>query len=98
MRGHWWKILIVLVVWLVVGWSVGYLCPIDRRLGMELPAWARWPGAVAVLIGGVGVLVCGGLLSTRGIGTLEGEEWFMPRDFLASGPFRFVRNPMSLAG
>jgi protein-S-isoprenylcysteine O-methyltransferase Ste14 len=44
------------------------------------------------------VFACGVLLSNRGIGTLPRGERFMPKEFLASGPFRFVRNPMSLAG
>ena len=95
---HSWKILVVILVWLAVGWLVGYLRPIDRSLGVELPAWVRVPGLLALVAGGAGVVACGAMLSNRGIGTLRGEEWFMPREFLATGPFRFVRNPMSLAG
>src|SRR5262249_21677119 len=43
-------------------------------------------------------LICAAMLSTRGIGTFGGEEWFMPREFVAIGPFGFVRNPMSVGG
>jgi protein-S-isoprenylcysteine O-methyltransferase Ste14 len=93
-----WKTVIVIAVWLVIGWLVGFLRPVDVRLGTELPAWVQIPGLIALLLGAVGVLACGMMLSTRGIGALPGKERLLPVAFLATGPFRFVRNPMSLAG
>src|SRR5262245_13641067 len=88
----------VTAVMLVFGWLIRSLRPLDASFGMELPGWVQVPGIVAVVAGAALGLTCGAMLSMRGIGTLGGEEWFMPREFLASGPFRFVRNPMGLGG
>jgi len=49
---------------------------------------------IVLIAGGLLVLACGGILSTRGILARKGR--LFPKEFVAFGPFRYVRNPMSL--
>lgn len=88
--------LLIAAIWLTIGWGSGFLRRVDSSLATELPAWVRFPGVIAMAAGGAVMIGCGLMLSTVGIGSLSGDERLLPRDFLATGPFRFVRNPMSL--
>jgi protein-S-isoprenylcysteine O-methyltransferase Ste14 len=93
-----WKLVLIVVVWLAVAWALGRLSGLDAAFGTELPIWMQVPGAAAILLGAAGVLSCGAMLSRLGIGTMSGRDRLLPNEFLVSGPFRFTRNPMSLAG
>jgi protein-S-isoprenylcysteine O-methyltransferase Ste14 len=86
----------ITVVWLVLAWMARWLHKADVRIATELPPWIQFPGEIVLVVGAVIVLGCGAALSMCGIGTLSGKEWMLPKVFIASGPFRFVRNPMSL--
>ena len=84
-----WTILRVVAAVLFFGWAVLHLRPLDRVIGVGLPEWLKPAGMVLLLVGGIVVLLCGGMLSTPGI---------IPTKFVVVGPFRYVRNPMSLGG
>jgi protein-S-isoprenylcysteine O-methyltransferase Ste14 len=90
-----WAVARVTIVVLLAGWGALYLRKWDRHLGFWLPSWCRLPGLILLIGGGVLVLICGGILGTRGILETPGDRLF-PKDFMAFGPFRYVRNPMSL--
>jgi protein-S-isoprenylcysteine O-methyltransferase Ste14 len=82
-----WTVIRVAVVVLCVGWLLLHLRVLDRVIGFSLPAWPRPLGLALLLAGGCMVLYCATLLRTPGI---------VPTEFVALGPFRYVRNPMSL--
>lgn len=65
---------------------------LDGRLGGPLPEWTVVPGTIVFLVGGVLGLVCLSLFVVRGRGT--GAPFDAPREFVASGPYLWVRNPM----
>jgi protein-S-isoprenylcysteine O-methyltransferase Ste14 len=77
-----------------VGWCVLHLRRFDPRFGLLLPSWTKAAGILLLILGGITVLACGAILSTRKIG-MPGDRLF-PKEFVAFGPFHYVRNPMSL--
>lgn len=83
-----WTISRVAIAVLFLGWAALHLLVFDRAFGVSLPGWSKLVGIALVLLGGLTVLLCGGMLSTPGI---------VPTEFVVRGFFRYVRNPMSLA-
>ncbi|MBV9007851.1 MAG: hypothetical protein JO354_01625 [Verrucomicrobia bacterium] len=88
--------MLVAGIWILVGWLLLQLRAFDVRFRSFLPDWTRAIGLPLLLVGALLVLLCGALLSTRGILSRRGKDWLFPTEFIAFGPFRYVRNPMSL--
>jgi protein-S-isoprenylcysteine O-methyltransferase Ste14 len=78
-------------VWLWV-WIATGARRYDDRLPVQLPAWL-WPVGLALAV--AGAIVAGACIATfifRGRGTPAPFD--PPREFVATGPYRYVRNPM----
>jgi protein-S-isoprenylcysteine O-methyltransferase Ste14 len=90
-----WALARVAIVILLAAWGASHLRKWDRYMGFSLHTWSRTPGLILLIAGGLLVLICGAILGTRGILEKPGDRLF-PKEFVASGPFRYVRNPMSL--
>jgi protein-S-isoprenylcysteine O-methyltransferase Ste14 len=90
-----WTLVKVTIAVLFVGWCALHLRRFDPYWGVSLPRWSHASGVMFMIAGGLMILACGGILSTRGIFSMPGER-LLPKEFVAFGPFRHVRNPMSL--
>jgi protein-S-isoprenylcysteine O-methyltransferase Ste14 len=81
---------------LLFRWIALSVRPFDSRLGLILPAWASTAGIILMVIGGMIVLTCVTIFIIRGKGTPAVFD--PPREFVAIGPYAYVRNPMYIGG
>lgn len=80
-------------VWLWT-WLAISVRSLDARLPVSLPNWLRPPGFVLASAGAFLTVSCIVTFVTKGRGTPAPFD--PPREFVASGPYRYVRNPMYL--
>ena len=82
---------VALWVWLALG-----MRRYDAVIGVEMPEWAPAFGLALMVVGGALGLTCGVFFAARGLGTPAPFD--PPREFVAVGPYRYVRNPMYIGG
>ncbi len=80
-------------LWVWIALQVRHL---DLALGISLPAWLQPAGWILLAAGGALGLACVWLFLTAGRGTPAPFD--PPRNFVAIGPYRLVRNPMYVGG
>lgn len=80
-------------IWLWV-WIGAWARTFDAGLDVAPPAWLRPVGIVIAFAGALVVAACLGTFATTGRGTPAPFD--PPTEFVATGPYRFVRNPMYL--
>lgn len=80
-----------LFVWLWA-WLAVSVRRYDASLPVALPVWLRPIGWVLAALGALIAAACIGTFVTRGRGTPAPFD--PPRAFVATGPYRWVRNPM----
>ena len=66
----------------------------DEYFGFSLPAWISVAGIILMAIGGIISLTCVVIFVSLGRGTPAPFD--PPREFVVTGPYKFVRNPMYL--
>jgi protein-S-isoprenylcysteine O-methyltransferase Ste14 len=80
---------------LFFGWIALRVRVYDQDIGL-LPEWTLLPGIVLMIIGGLLCLVCVGIFIVKGKGTPAVFD--PPTEFVAIGPYKYVRNPMYIGG
>jgi protein-S-isoprenylcysteine O-methyltransferase Ste14 len=75
-------------------WIIVRVEPLSRALDTTLPPWLAGPGVALIALGAAVVITCMTTFVVRGRGTPAPFD--PPRKFVATGPYRYVRNPMYL--
>jgi len=81
---------------LFFGWIALRARVFDSKIGIILPGWTRTPGFIFIIAGGTLVLICVVVFIIRGKGTPAAFD--PPTEFVATGPYAYVRNPMYIGG
>ncbi|MFN2492291.1 MAG: isoprenylcysteine carboxylmethyltransferase family protein [Pyrinomonadaceae bacterium] len=81
---------------LLFGWIALGVRAYDHRFGIVLPASLQSFALVLMALGGMLVMACGAVFVITGRGTPAPFD--PPREFVALGPYRYVRNPIYIGG
>lgn len=73
-------------------WAAISVRSFDAAFSVSVPPWLRPAGAVIAIAGALVAGSCIVMFLTRGRGTPAPFD--PPREFVATGPYRYVRNPM----